>query len=250
MKREAATHEDIDRMKQIIGESLKAGAIGLSSSRTLLHLSSSGKMYRHLRRRVEMKAWAQPLMARMAMSCSLFPIGKMPRKNLTSCAKPAGKPAPRAHLPSSRLKTQRGMNENPDLWRDQLKRIETAQAEGLDIRGQVISRPIGILMGHIATMSPFYKRPSYVAVADLPPAERAAKLKDPARKAQILAEENDNPHIFVQLLSTNFGAMYPMENPIEYLPQNENSVAARAETEGRDPEEWLYDFWLKTIARI
>ena len=36
--------------------------------------------------------------------------------------------------------------------------------------------------------------------------------------------------------------MYPMENPIEYLPQNENSVAARAETEGRDPEEWLYDF--------
>ena len=79
-------------------------------------------------------------------------------------------------------------------------------------------------MGHIATR-PVYKRPSYVAIADLPPAERAAKLKDPARKAQILAE-NDNPHIFVQLLSTNFAAMYPMENPIEYLPQNENSVTA------------------------
>ena len=46
------------------------------------------------------------------------------------------------------------MNENPDLWRDQLKR-ENAQAEGLDIRGQVISRPIGILMGHIATMARF-----------------------------------------------------------------------------------------------
>ena len=105
------------------------------------------------------------------------------------------------------------MNENPDLWRDQLKRIETAQAEGLDIRGQVISRPIGILMGHIATMSPFYKRPSYVAVADLLPAERAAKLKDPARKAQILAEENDNPHIFVQLLSTNFGACIRWKTP-------------------------------------
>ena len=73
-------------------------------------------------------------------------------------------------------------------------------------------------------------------------AGRAAKLRDPALKARILAEENDNPHIFVQLLSTNFGAMYPMENPIEYLPQNENSVAARAQNEGRDPEEWLYDF--------
>jgi N-acyl-D-amino-acid deacylase len=44
------------------------------------------------------------------------------------------------------------------------------------------------------------------------------------------------------LLSHNFGAMYPMENPIEYLPNNENSVAARAVAEGRDPQEWLYDF--------
>ena len=244
VKREAATHEDIDRMKQIIGESLKAGAIGLSSSRTLLHLSSSGQnVPTFAAAATEMKALGTALdgaHGHVMQFISDWEDAEEEFDILRETSRKTGAKGTFTLIPIEN--PSEGMNENPDLWRDQLKRIETAQAEGLDIRGQVISRPIGILMGHIATMSPFYKRPSYVAVADLPPAERAAKLKDPARKAQILAEENDNPHIFVQLLSTNFGAMYPMENPIEYLPQNENSVAARAETEGRDPEEWLYDF--------
>ncbi|MEC7155056.1 MAG: amidohydrolase family protein, partial [Pseudomonadota bacterium] len=238
VKREAATHEDIDRMKQIIGESLKAGAIGLSSSRTLLHLSSSGEnVPTFAAAATEMKSLGTALdgaHGHVMQFISDWEDAEEEFDILRETSRKTGAKGTFTLIPIEN--PSEGMNENPDLWRDQLKRIENAQAEGLDIRGQVISRPIGILMGHIATMSPFYKRPSYVAVADLPPAERAAKLRDPALKAQILAEENDNPHIFVQLLSTNFGAMYPMENPIEYLPQNENSVAARAESEGRDPE--------------
>ena len=43
VNREAATPDDIEQMKGLVAEGLEAGAIGLSSSRTLLHLSSSGK---------------------------------------------------------------------------------------------------------------------------------------------------------------------------------------------------------------
>ena len=51
VKREAATSEDIDQMKQIIGDSLKAGAIGLSVRAPCCISAAPAKMYRHLRPR-------------------------------------------------------------------------------------------------------------------------------------------------------------------------------------------------------
>jgi len=93
-------------------------------------------------------------------------------------------------------------------------------------------------------MSPFYQRPTFLSLQNLPRDERMAKLRDPLVRAKILAENNEDPHIFVQLLSDKFDMMYPMEDPIEYLPAAKNSVAARAEREGIDPAQWLYDFFL------
>lgn len=244
VKREAATAEDIEQMKALVAESLAAGAVGLSSSRTLLHLSSSGENVPTFEASAnEMKALGSVLNGASGHVLQFISDWKDAEEEfdiLRQTSRATGAKGTFTLIPIENPSD--GMNSNPDLWRDQLKRIEEAQEEGLDIRGQVISRPIGILMGHPASMSPFYKRPTYVALCDLPAAEKSAKLKDPEIKAQILSEANDNPHIFVQLLSDSFGAMYPMENPIEYLPQDNNSVAARAAAEGRDPEEWLYDF--------
>jgi N-acyl-D-amino-acid deacylase len=251
IKREPATADDIEQMKSLVTESLKAGAVGLSSSRTLLHLSSSGDNVPTFEAAAsEMKALGSVLKGESGHVLQFISDWKDAEEEfdiLRQTSRATGAKGTFTLIPIEAPTD--GMNDNPELWRDQLKRIETAQAEGLDIRGQVISRPIGILMGHPATMSPFYKRPSYVALSDLPAAEKAAKLKDPAIKAKILSESNDNPHIFVQLLSDNFGSMYPMENPIEYLPRDENSVAARAAADGRDPEEWLYDFLAENDAQ-
>jgi len=38
--------------------------------------------------------------------------------------------------------------------------------------------------------------------------------------------------------------MYPLSDPIEYLPNKEDAVSERAARENRDPEEWLYDYFL------
>lgn len=113
----------------------------------------------------------------------------------------------------------------------------------------MISRPIGILMGHPASMGPFYRRPTFLALERLPEAQKLAKLRDPAIKARILSEANDRPHIFVQLLERSFDQMYPMEEPINYLPKSDDSVASRAKREDRDPMEWLYDFLLGNDGR-
>ena len=132
----------------------------------------------------------------------------------------------------------------PTLWSDQLKRIERAQSDGLDIRGQVLSRPVGMLMGHPASMSTFYSRPSFAALDDLPWDEKIEKLKAPEIKARILKEESEQPHVFVEIFENRFRHMYPLEDPIEYMPKREDSVASIAEREGREPTEWLYDYFL------
>ncbi|MFB3078554.1 MAG: amidohydrolase family protein, partial [Lysobacterales bacterium] len=136
------------------------------------------------------------------------------------------------------------MNRDPQLWKSQLRMIDQAQQEGLDIRGQVISRPIGVLMGHPATMSPFRYRPTFRELVELPTQQRLEKLRDPVIKARILAEDNVNPHIFVKLLSKRFDLMFPLEDPIEYLPAKDSCVTEQARQAGQDPEEWLYDYFL------
>ena len=83
-----------------------------------------------------------------------------------------------------------------------------------------------------------------MALDDLPWETRLERLKDPETKAAILSEDNINPHIFVRIFNDRFDKMYPMEDPIEYLPDADQSVAARAEAAGEHPASWLYDFFL------
>ena len=64
------------------------------------------------------------------------------------------------------------LDNQPELWRQQLDLVEQAQRRGLDIRGQVLSRPVGMMMGYRASMHPFYRRPTFLGLADLPEAEQ------------------------------------------------------------------------------
>ena len=50
--------------------------------------------------------------------------------------------------------------------------------------------------------------------------------------------------MFVRIFERRFETMYPLEEPINYLPAKEDSVAAQAAAAGEDPESWLYDYFL------
>lgn len=249
--REAATPEDLEAMKRLVREAMDAGAIGFSSSRTLLHRSSTGESVPTMGAAVaEMKALGGCLSGEKGHVLQFISdwvdeeaeFGILREVSANTGAKGTFTLIVFDHPPP-------GSNPNPGLWREQLKRLEAAQSKGLDIRGQVISRPIGVLMGHPASMSPFYRRPTFLKLAGLSDAEKLQQLRDPVIKAQILSETNDRPHIFVELLERQFGQMFPMEEPINYLPSPDDSVAARAQREGRDPMEWLYYFLLDNEGR-
>ena len=246
IQREQATDDDLEKMQALVAEGMAAGAVGLSTSRTLLHLSSSGEHVPSFQAATsEMKTLGRCLsgeQGHVMQFISDWVDADDEFDILRETCRETGAKGTFTLVPIEA--PSQGMNRDPNLWQSQLKRLEDAQSQGLDIRGQVISRPVGVLMGHPATMSPFRYRPSFRALDDLSDAERLERLRDPEVKARILAEDQDNPHIFVKLLGKRFDLMFQLEDPIEYLPSPDSHVAARAEREGRDPQEWLYDFFL------
>lgn len=239
VNREPANQDDIEKMKTLITEGIAAGAVGFSTSRTLVHRSSTGDFIPTYKAATdELKQLGEALSGEHGSVFQLisdWEDGDDEFDILRSISEKTG---------AKGTFTLLDLANQPNLWRDHLDRIERAQADGLDIRGQVLSRPVGMLMGHPASMSAFYKRPSFVELEDLPWDEKIERLKDPALKAKILREENEDPHIFVKIFKKSFNNMYPLEEPIEYMPEKSNSVAALAESEDREPTEWLYDYFL------
>ena len=68
---------------------------------------------------------------------------------------------------------------------------------GLDVKPQVASRPIGILIGLEATASPFLFTQSVAELTDLPLAGRVLALRDPERKHRVLEEHAANRRNFI-----------------------------------------------------
>jgi N-acyl-D-aspartate/D-glutamate deacylase len=239
VNRETATDEDISKMQAVIEESVNAGGVGFSTSRTLVHRTSTGSPVPTYKAAThELKQLGMALSGEKGHVFQLISDWEDLDEEFSILRSTSESTGAKGTFTLLHLDNQ------PDLWRQQLDHIEHAQSEGLDIRGQVLSRPVGMLMGHPASMIPFSPRPTFRSLEDLPWNEKIAKLKTPEIKSQILGEDIDQPHIFVKLFSRRFDKMYPLEEPIEYLPTPDTSVAARAQAEGVEPVEWLYDYFL------
>ena len=96
------------------------------------------------------------------------------------------------------------------------------------------------------TYHPFTMRPSYLALADLPLAERATRMADPAVKAAILGEADDDPGTddpFKHMHTTfqrNMASIFSLAG-MDYEPDPASSMAALGRAQGRDPLDVCYD---------
>ena len=239
VNREPATADDIQAMQTLLAEGMKAGAVGFSTSRTLVHRSSDGSLIPTFKAATqELKALGKMLSGDSGHVFQLISDWDDPQDEFSIIEDTCKATGAKGTFTLLQLDNQ------PELWREQLAMVEAAQTRGLDIRGQVLSRPVRVMMGMPSSMNPFYRRPSYSALDHLPVDEKIAKLKDPSLKALILEEENQNPHIFVKIFNTKYDKMYPMVDPIEYLPEPSDSVQAKADAAGEDAQSWLYDYLL------
>ena len=123
--------------------------------------------------------------------------------------------------------------EDPQRWRRLMKAVHTARAEGLPLTAQIAGRPIGVMMGIGTALNPFTVRPSYKALESLPIAEQRKQLRDGELRRKILAEKPSEAEVaklsqFRQLVTSRWDKFFTMDDPPDYEPDSDKSVAAIA----------------------
>ena len=131
-------------------------------------------------------------------------------------------------------------------WRDVLDWAAEASAAGPPIRAQVLSRAIGVMLGHELTLNPFYTTPSYQELESLSFDDKIAVLRQPEMRARILSEAVDpDPTIVLGRLVREFDHMFLLGDPPDYEQPFDQSIRALAQRANVTPEEFVYDLMLE-----
>jgi N-acyl-D-aspartate/D-glutamate deacylase len=250
---EEATPKDIEQMRALLREALEAGAVGFSTGRSDNHRTSEGKETPAAEAsHAELTGLAQAfqgLSHGVVQMVSDYNLLKGPAEFeaefdlVEAIAKASGK-----SLSLTWLQRDPGSEQ---FLRIQ-ERVEKAVAKGLPLFMQTGARGIGVLNGLDASFHPFMGFPSYKEVAHLPLAERAAALRDPARKARILSEKSERlagdgssipPLVDILLAKIDMisGRMFPLEANLNYEPSVMESFLVRAKQKGVTPLDLIYD---------
>jgi N-acyl-D-aspartate/D-glutamate deacylase len=186
IRREIATDADIAAMRALTEEALLAGAFGFTTSRTDQHKTSTGEAVPG--RHAEDKEL-------LGIGAALGAVGAGTFGMLSDFEDEAGEFAWMRQLyrdtgrPLWFLLTDRA--SDPQRWRRLMALTHAARADGASISAQVAARQVGLILGLRTTLNPFTAKPSFVALADLDPARRLERLRDPAIRAAILGEPDD-----------------------------------------------------------
>jgi N-acyl-D-aspartate/D-glutamate deacylase len=245
--REPATETDLRQMAGIVRDAVAAGAMGFSTSRTFFHRSSDG------RSTPSFEAAEDEL---MALALALKESGRGAMQLITDFENPdqtfslLRRLVQRSGRPLSVSLLEGTYGPMTLRWHDVLDWAAEAAAAGLPIKAQVLSRAIGVLLGHELTLNTFYTCKSYAELARLPFEERIRKLRQPEMRARILAESADpDPTIVLGRLAREFDHMFLLGDPPDYEQPFEQSIAARAQRLGVTPEELVYDLMLERDGR-
>ncbi len=252
-----ATAEDIARMKSLLQEGLKAGAVGFSTGRSDNHRSATGAHTPAAQAQLEeltgLASVFQELDHGVIQAVSDFdmPEGDQEFGREFELIE---RMAEAAQRPVSISLMQR--DQSPNQWRWIIERTEAAHARGLPLRLQVGARAIGVLLGFETTFQPFMGYPGYKAVSHLPLKERVAHLRQPEVKAQILQEKSEPmagdgspiPPLADLLLAQieQLGMrMFTLGETPDYEPRFEDSIGAKAKMKGESVLSGLYDALLE-----
>ena len=246
---ESPTPAELDGMAQHVGEGLHAGAMGFSTSRTENHRTKAGAPLGTLRAEAaELLAVAAVMRDRakgvvqLISDCYQTDDDDFAQQELdliANIARTSGRPLSFTVLQAHNV---------PARFRELLSHIRNLRAEGLNVKGQMAPRPVGMLLGLEASVNPFSRCPSYAEVAGLPLAERVAALRQPERRERILAEHAGlmaaAREAGVMTVINRFESMYLLADPVDYDLSATSSLTELARAQGADPAAWVYDAML------
>ncbi len=236
-EREPATAEDRAEMARLAREGIAVGALGFSTSRAIAHKTLAGEPTPTLgAAEIELAEIAAGLGGGWMQLISDFDDpAEEEWERLMRIARIAKRP-----MTFSLLQRE----SRPDFWRWILEQVSAANAEGIQVTGQVMGRPVGLMFGWELSQHPFLTRAGFREVAHLPINARVAALRDPERRARILAEPTE-PALQARL--NNYARIYKLTP--DYEPPPEASVLEQAKRLGRDPEDLCYDWMLEEDGR-
>jgi N-acyl-D-aspartate/D-glutamate deacylase len=241
-----STAEDVAAMAAIVKEAIAAGALGFSTSRTIVHRAIDG----------------EPVPGTFAAEHELFGIGRALGElgqGVFELA-PAGAAGEDLAGPEREMAWMRKLareirrplsyaliqhDQDPKLYARMLELGAAAAKEGSTIVPQVAGRPTSMLMGWQATVHPFIENPTFKAMESLPWPEKLARLRDPAVRERMLTEEVEFSEPIVGFIASSFHKLFPLGDPPEYEPTADQSVEAIASREGRNPKAVAYDLLMQ-----
>jgi len=238
--REPATPEDIAAMADLVRHGIEAGGVGFSTSRTANHRTSKGELTPTLNAEAdELIGIAEAVGAAgrgVLQVVSDHLDGDHEFAMLRAMAERSGRP-----LSVSLVATP----VRPQWHRMALGHIEAANEAGLQVRGQVAPRPVGLVLGLDLTLNPFMATHVWKGIADLPMAAKVAALRNPETRSAILAEMGGpRGTVLGAKLVSKFEIMFELSDPPNYEPAPSDSLKARAAAAGTTPEEMALDILL------
>jgi len=241
-----ATPDEVEQMARIVGEAFAAGAAGFSSNRFRAHMSRSGRVVPGtFAPRAEIGALAAAAgqaghgVIQAIADGTITPgaeTDEMPELDmLAALSIESGLPLTFSTFQASK---------ESGVFRRVLDGTAAWNAQGAQLRPQIIPRAV-TFMTSLATYNPFMNRPTYKTLADLPVAERAARMRRPEVRDKILGEQDEFTGglgaMMGVMLGHAVGRLFSLAFPVEYEPDPSQSVKALARAQGVEPLHYLYD---------
>ena len=185
---EKASEDDLRHMEHAVGEAIRAGAMGFSTSRANTHVTPDGTPVAS--RIADWQEIDRLVGAMAALNTGIFQIGpdisggeaqRVFLARLRQVALDSGRP-----VMFGMLATKQGVDPNP--WDYQTRFMDETVAMGGRMYGQATTRSINAVFS-LKSYLPFDVLPGWKAIRTLPLAEQKRRLADPETRRRLIAEE-------------------------------------------------------------
>jgi N-acyl-D-aspartate/D-glutamate deacylase len=243
----APTAGDIAAMQAMLGDALDAGAVGLSLGRISGHQIEGGGYTpdfgapdEEVLALVAIVATRPGKIVQFATDFGLRRADAATAAELDLLGRVAAIGAP-ITMP---------LHQWPEIdggWRRIAAHVDGLNAAGGDVRLEVSARAIGMLMGLELSVHPFLRHPSYRAIADLPFADRLARMREPTFRAALLGETSDatggdeSVGRLLARMEQDAHRIFVCVGAPDYEPDPATSVRAMADASGLPVMEVYYD---------
>ena len=252
-----ASDEEISKMSELVTDAIEAGALGFSTSRTVLHRDIYGKYVPGTEASSE------------EMRALAFGIDKAGEGTLEITSDWLDEEMEMSWMQEYVKKSDCGLTFLQTKG-DAVKTIlfsEEHFLKGKNIRPQFPGRNVGLMFGWETSVNPFMQFPAYKEIADLPMDQKLEILKDPTFKQKLLSQEPDfeseirarladNPSnktreeiaqdvALPTTITSNYKTQFILGTPPNYEPKEEDSIAAIAARKNISELEVMYDEMLQ-----